>query len=127
MTTINTLPYRIAIRESGSTRAVTDWLESKISPDCWKVELLDVEEYDDENRKIHYVIRFRYQTDLQRFRTAFLNKSKKGFAGRPSGGDSGHGGRHRAGDSWVRLTAFAAFWRLLLNPDEEVYIRKRTG
>ena len=119
MATTNILPYRIAIRESGSTQAVTDWLESEISPDCWKAELLGIEEYDDENCRIRSVIRFRYQADLQRFRAVFLNESKKESPSRPSDGDSGRG------DDWVRLTAFDAFWRLILNPNEPVYARKK--
>lgn len=119
------MPYRIAIRESGSTQAVTDWLEEKISPDSWKIELLGVEEYDDDNRKIQYVVRFRHQVDMQRFREKFLKKKAPAPVGRTR--TSARGGAQRANDNWIRMTVFGAFWRLILNPNEEVFVRRKAG
>jgi hypothetical protein len=107
------LPYRIAIRDSGSAQAITRWLDDHLGKDDFRVELLGVEELDDEDRKIRYVVRFRNRSDMSKFKAVWT-------AGAP-----GASGPKGAEPSLVKIEGWMTFVYLLAHPFGQIYVAKR--
>ena len=105
------LPYRIAIRDSGSAQAITRWLDDHLGKDDFRVELLGVEELDDQDRKIRYVVRFRNHADMNRFKVIWTAGAKPAAAE----------------PDLVKITGWKTFGWLIAHPLSEIYIAKRTA
>jgi hypothetical protein len=104
------LPYRIAIRDTGNAQNITKWLDEHLAQDDWQVEFMGVEEFDDQNRRIRYVIRFRNREDLQRFKSAWSKPEDD---------------KPEAAPGLRKLRGFAAFFYVLGHFGEEVYVRRK--
>jgi hypothetical protein len=66
------LPYRLAIRDA-SAADITAWLDQNLAPQEWRVERLAVGDSDDPGGAVRYVVRFRRQDDMLRFKQIWVS------------------------------------------------------
>ena len=114
MTGTDPLRYRVVVRDLRSTHEITDWLDEHVEPGDWRVELLEIEEVERQNRPIRFAVCFRHRLDMMNFKRTWLRPSQH-TSPMPSEGEL------RPVKGLQIITHF------LMHPEEEMYIRKRRG